>query len=106
MNDRKFDDLLKSYSDSPVPALPGSFTQDVLREIRMRKRPEESWLSEISALLFRPRLMAASLSLAILIGVLLPTMAGTSKSTLAAKSLGLEIFSDSGMPSGLLSQTQ
>ena len=111
MDDRKLDELLKSYAKAPVPALPGAFPQNVLREIRLRAadaHPAESWLTELYALFFRPRLLAASFTMAVIVGLVLPVMMGPPNSATAASSLGLEVFSHSmsQLPSGLLAKAQ
>jgi hypothetical protein len=109
MDDRNLNELLRTYAGAPIPALPGSFPQDVLREIRLRKDARKSdWLSEIYALLFRPGVLAASFSLAILVGVGLPAMMRPTNPGLTASSLGLGVFSSSmsELPSGTLASAQ
>jgi hypothetical protein len=111
MNDRNLDELLRNYADCPVPSLPGSFTQDVLREIRLRKtspRPAESWLSELYTLVFRPGFLAASFSLAIMVGIAFPAMMRPTNPSAIASSLGLDVFSRSmtELPSGTLANAQ
>ena len=109
MDDRNLIELLRSYADAPIPALPGSFPQDVLREIRLRNDARKSdWLSEIYALFFRPGVLAASLSLAVLVGFGLPTMMSPTNPGLTASSLGLGVFSHSmsELPSGMVASAQ
>jgi hypothetical protein len=111
MNDRDIDELLREYADSPVPSLPGSFTQDVLREIRLRNADldhGESWLSEVYALFLRPGLVAVTFSIAVAIGVAYPAMMSSPNSAIAVSSLGLDVFSHSTshLPSELLAKAQ
>jgi hypothetical protein len=111
MNDRNFDELLREYASSPVPSLPGSFIQDVLREIRLRKsssRHDEGWLSEVYALFFRPELLAATFSIAVAVGLAYPAMMSSPNPAIARSSLGLDVFSHSTnhLPSELLEKAQ
>jgi hypothetical protein len=109
MDDRNLNELLRSYADAPIPALPGSFPQDVLRAIRLRKDARKGdWLSEIYALFFRPGVLAASFALAVLVGFGLPVMMRPTNPGLAASSLGLGVFSRSmsELPSGMLASAQ
>jgi hypothetical protein len=111
MNDRNFDELLRKYADSPVPSLPGSFTQDVLREIRLRKessRHAESWFSEIYTLFFRPGPLVATFSLVALVALSYPSIMSSASSATAVSSLGLDVFSHSTihLPSELLSNAK
>jgi anti-sigma factor RsiW len=98
MDDRDLDEFLKRYANASVPALPGSFPQNVLREIRLRRgssRQKEGWLSELYTLFFRPGFMAASFSLAIVVGFAFPAMMRPANPALTANSLGLDVFSHS-----------
>jgi hypothetical protein len=98
-----FDELLAECRAAGIPALPGSFSADVLREIRLRssERKEESgWFSQLLACL-RPGMVAAGLGLALVVGVLFPGHTRESDSR-AADGLGLHVFSTSNMPSGVL----
>ena len=98
MDDLNLDKLLTRYAEAPVPALPGSFQQDVLREIRLRKgdsRQSDGWLSEIYTLFFRPGFLAASFSLAVAVGLAFPAMMRPAAPMQTASSLGLDVFSHS-----------
>ena len=102
MKRRNFDELLADCRMAGIPELPGSFSANVLREIRLRSTKQDSgWLSLLSACL-RPGMVAASLSIALVVGVLVPGLTRETGSSLAADGLGLNVFSTSHMPSGLL----
>lgn len=108
MKQPDFDELLADYRQSDIPALPGSFSSHVLREIRVRSAEagrEPGWFSALLACL-RPGMVAASLSVAISVGVLLPGLARANDHALAAAGLGLDIFSPTApnLPSGLLAK--
>jgi hypothetical protein len=99
-----FDELLAECRAAGIPALPGSFSAGVLREIRLRSsrsQEESGWFSQLFACL-RPGMVAASLGLALVVGVLVPGLTRESGDSLAADGLGLHVFSTSHMPSGLL----
>ena len=99
-----FDELLVGCRAAGIPALLGSFSADVLREIRLRRtqsQEEPGWFSMLLACL-RPGMVAASLGLALVVGVLVPGLTRESGNSLAADGLGLHVFSTSKMPSGLL----
>jgi len=99
-----FDELLAECQGAGIPALPGSFSANVLREIRLRRtgaKNESGWFSLLLACL-RPGMVAASLSIALVVGVLVPGLTRGTDSSMAADGLGLNVFSTSHMPSGLL----
>ncbi|MEI8387280.1 MAG: hypothetical protein WCG76_06740 [Verrucomicrobiota bacterium] len=99
-----FDELLAECRAAGIPALPGSFSTDVLREIRLRSsetKEESGWFSQLFACL-RPGMVAASLGLALVVGVLVPGLTRESVDSLAVDGLGLHVFSTSKTPSGLL----
>lgn len=73
MKPHELDPLLAELGARPLPGLPGSFRQDVWREIR-RRQPEcgPSWTERIEqwlAALLQPQPVLASLALAVFIGV-------------------------------------
>jgi len=77
MKYRHFEDLLAEFQRCDAPPLPISFPADVLREIRLRSASQQAacevgWLPSLRALLFRPSLLPASLSVAIAVGALMP----------------------------------
>lgn len=99
-----FDDLLTAYRQAAIPLLPSSFPSNVLREIRLRStesKTESGWFSSLFAFL-RPGMIAASLSLALAIGLLVPGLARGNDNSMTEIGLGLNVFSTSKMPSGLL----
>ncbi|MFA7343077.1 MAG: hypothetical protein WC003_02120 [Terrimicrobiaceae bacterium] len=99
-----FDGLLAEYCRTSVPALPSSFSANVLREIRLRGaeiKKESGWVASMFSCL-SPGMVAASLSVALVVGVFAPGLARGSDASMAANGLGLNAFSTSKMPSGLL----
>ena len=99
-----FDELMADCRLAGIPELPGSFSANVLREIRLRRTaPEQDsgWISQLLTCL-RPGMVAASLSIALVVGVLVPGLTHGSDNSMAAAGLGLNVFSASNMPSGLL----
>lgn len=99
-----FDELLVGYRQATIPALPGSFSADVLRAIRLRRAGvvrEAGWFSVLAACL-RPGMMTASLCLALLVGILGPGQIHRSGPAMATAGLGLNVFSTANMPSDLL----
>ena len=99
-----FDELLAGYRQVAIPELPGSFSADVLREIRLRGAgagTESGWFFSLFACL-RPGMIAASLSIALAVGALVPGLPRRTGSSMVAAGLGLNIFSSSAsnMPSG------
>ena len=104
MNKPDLDQLFAEYRRVDNPPLPGSFASHVLREIRLRRAEAETgWVSSLFACL-RPGMVAASLSVAISVGVLVPGLVRGIEPSNAADGLGLDVFSTSAanMPSGLL----
>lgn len=104
MKTRDFDELLADYRGAATPVLPGSFSANVLREIRLRgpgAKRESGWISLLSACL-RPGMVAASLSIALVVGMVVPGLTREHDHSPAADGLGLDVFSTSNMPSGLL----
>lgn len=102
MNKYHLDELLGNYAKTSAPPLPGSFSQNVLREIRLRKASQQEspgWLSEIYNGIFHPRLLTASLALAIVVAIAIPSTLSSSSPSRAATSLGLDVFSSAELPS-------
>lgn len=99
-----FDELMMKCRQAAIPALPGSFSANVLREIRQRSatdKTESGWFSLLFGFL-RPGIVAASLSLALAVGLLVPGLTRNDVNSMAADGLGLNVFSTSKMPSGLI----
>lgn len=104
MKKADFDELLADYRLARIPGLPGSFSANVLREIRMRstaRKQDSGWISLLLGCL-RPGMVAASLSIALVVGALAPGLTSGNRRSMAADGLGLHVFSTSAMPSGLL----
>lgn len=99
-----FDDLLTECRQTAIPSLPGSFSSHVLRDIRLRSeefQTESGWFFSLFVFL-RPGMMAAGLSLALAVGVLVPGFDRSNDNSMAVDGLGLNVFSTEKMPSGLL----
>lgn len=109
MNCRGFEDLLGEFRRRDVPALPGSFPSDVLREIRRRTAAdrEAGWLPLLLSL-FRPSLLAAGLSVAIAVGVVMPGIVRPADRSPVTSGPDLNVFSTDSpyFPSGLLAKTR
>ena len=104
MKRHNFDELLAECRVTGISALPGSFSADVLREIRLRRallNDESGWASQLLSCL-RPGMVAVGLVVALFVGALVPGLTRGDDRSLAADRLGLNIFSTSNMPSGLL----
>ena len=104
MNDSSLDDLLRQSASRSEAALPGTFQQNVRREIRQRKETEPRFAGSLFDLVLRPQVLFASLVLAVALGIGFgarsedPTIAET------RRALELEVFSASApaLPSTLL----
>jgi hypothetical protein len=72
MKTHEFDHVLTELGKRPLPDLPGSFRQDVWREIHQRQQePVVSWRGQIDqwlALFLQPQPILASLILAVMVG--------------------------------------
>ncbi len=109
MNDSKLDDLLAELARRKAPDLPGSFSQDVLREIRLRgSRSNESvpWMVRLLQSWLQPRSFALAVTAAVVFGAALPITWKSDSGSQAAASLDLNVFSSSApnAPSGLLAK--
>lgn len=107
MNYSKLDSLLAGLAERKVPDLPGSFSQDVLREIRLREsRAKESqpWLTRLLQSWLQPKTFAMAVTAAVIFGAAMPISLQTDSTTMAVKGLDLNVFSSSApnAPSGLL----
>jgi len=99
-----FDGIIDECRQTTVPALPSSFSANVLREIRQRSaedKTESGWFSLLFGYL-RPGIVAGSLCLALAVGVLAPGLVREDTNAMAADGLGLNVFSTSKMPSDLI----
>lgn len=111
MNEKRLDEVLNEYRAQCAPPLPGSFAQDVFREVRLRStQPKIGWLADLISTGLRPTTLAASFLLALAVGATLPVLARDSNPDsnpeLAITSLNLNVFSSTSaeIPSGLLSR--
>ena len=107
MNNSTLDGLLAGLAERKVPDLPGSFSQDVLREIRLREsRANESqpWLTRLLQSWLQPKTFAMAVTAAVIFGAAVPISLQTDNTTMAVKGLDLNVFSSSApnAPSGLL----
>ena len=92
-----FDDLVAEYRRTAIPALPSSFSSHVLREIRLRSaeaKCDAGWLSSLFSCL-RPGMVAASLIVALAVGVLAPGFGRANDNSTVVAGLGLHVFSSS-----------
>lgn len=103
------DSLLTAYRGTAIPALPGSFTDDVLRAIRLRKSETTStrhWCQDFLETVLRPSVLVTGVSVAIAVGGFVTYSTHPAETGLAVRGLDLGIFSSyaSGLPSGRLSR--
>lgn len=103
------DNLLAGLAQRPAPELPGNFTQDVLREIRLRGDRTGQTVPWFAALLqgwLRPAQLGFALALAMTVGVAAPFVLEANDTLAVTDGLGLRIFSasTSQAPSGLLAR--
>ena len=109
MNNSKLDGLLAGLAERKVPDLPGSFSQDVLREIRLRdSRADElqPWLTRLLQSWLQPKTFALAVTAAVIFGAAVPITLKPDSTSLAVTSLDLNVFSSSApnAPSGLLAK--
>jgi hypothetical protein len=92
----RIDALLKELGEIPRPRLPGNFNQRVWREVRLRQAAggeRHSWLPELLAFFLRPSPIAASLLVALAVGVAGNTASVfASRPEKAAAALSLGVF--------------
>lgn len=98
MNSDPLDELLRSYSQQPSPAPAERLSSDVWRAIKLSRR-QPFWSRMLPILSWRdvfaePRLVAAALAVAFLVGMLPAALIGREASPrLARESLHFEVFS-------------
>lgn len=102
-----FDSLLAQYGECPVPALPGSFSDDVLRRIRQSTHAEVrpgNWWHNFLETALRPALLVVGVSAALTVGAVFPHVMRSPDLDLTVSALDLGVFSSStqNLPSGLL----
>jgi hypothetical protein len=110
MSDSKLDDLLARLGRRDPSSLPGSFSQDVLREIRLRKSERADtlppWRAGLIQFWLRPQSFALAVTAAVMIGAMLPLAWQTDDTAQIIEGLDLNVFSSSApnAPSGLLAK--
>ena len=105
MHDQDLTELLRLQREKPMPALPASFQQDVLREIRrLSPDPAAGWLNWLLEPFRQPLFAGASLAFALVIGTVLGTYAMADDSRIASRALDLQVFTSRSpaLPSALL----
>ena len=108
MNQSSLDRLLQQRREKPAPALQGSFSQNVWREIHQRKAASDPAGASVSLWhwLLRPQIVLAALTLAIAVGVAVGAgnWAPVSQAAQTREALDLEVFGRdaSSLPSTLL----
>lgn len=108
MHDQDLTELLRLRREKTPPVLPGSFQQDVLREIRRRAAAQGAggpgWLNWLLEPFRQPLYAGASLAFAIILGAAFGGYAMADESRLASRALDLQVFTSrsSALPSTLL----
>jgi negative regulator of sigma E activity len=106
MNQSSLDRLLQQRWKQAEGTLPGSFSQNVWREIRQRKADEEPSTIAVSFWhwLLQPPAVAAALVLAVTVGVGVGSRPPISSAARAHQALDLQVFGGqaSALPSTLL----
>ena len=106
MDQPSLDRLLQQRRDKASASLPGAFSQNVWREIRMRKseRTESSSPFALWGWLLRPQMVVAAMVLSVGVGIGLGSRSQMSERTQARSALNLEVFGDASpaLPSTLL----
>jgi hypothetical protein len=108
MDDPTLDKLLDAYRERPRGSLPGSFQQNVWREIRRRKADDEAraaapwaWLLE---LVLRPQMVLAVLAFALVLGTAIGVQRPVREAAMTRAALDLQVFGGASpsLPSTLL----
>ena len=106
MDEKSLDDLLRQRRETTTPALSSSFSQDVWREIRLRRASETGAVGTLSIWpwLWRPQYIAAVLAVATLVGIGLGIRPRERMATRTEQALHLEVFGAAAptLPSTLL----
>lgn len=96
MDDQDLTALLHLHREKPLPALPLSFQEDVLRAIRRRSVEsacgKPGWLKWLLEPFRQPLFAEVSLSFAMLIGTALGAYAIADDAQIASRALDLEVF--------------
>lgn len=102
------DSLLPLYRERLVPTLPGSFSVDVLREIRQRRREtamSRNWWLDFLDLAMRPSPLAAALSVALVVSSLV-SYAATPSPNFSGHDMDVFSSATPNLPSGLLGRVR
>ncbi|MES2570851.1 MAG: hypothetical protein V4710_12465 [Verrucomicrobiota bacterium] len=106
MDQSALDRLLEQRRKKSVPALPGAFSQNVWREIRLRKAESESSVNPVSfwSWLFQRQHVLAVLLGAMLVGVGIGSRSSVSPASQTHEALDLQVFggNSEALPSTLL----
>lgn len=100
-----FETLLSRHRARSVPTLPGSFSGDVRRAIRLRASGDRlAWWEDALDVVRRPGVQFAALAAAVIIGLLAPGLRSEAGPLGAPMALGMDVFSSraASFPSGLL----
>ena len=109
MDDRTLTNLLAQLRAAPLPAIPGSFRQDVWRTIRQRSsQSAESWWAWFFEPLLKPAMAVSALALATVVGASLSVAMIGSRTAETRHALGLEVFSPSAptLPTSLMAHAR
>ena len=108
MDHSSLDRLLQERREKAASALPGSFSQNVWREIRQRKATREPSVNPASFWLWllRPQAVLAALALAITVGIGVGSRSPVSSAARAHQALDLQVFGGeaAALPSTLLAK--
>ena len=112
MNHENLDQLLAQRREAPLPRLPSSFQQDVWRAIRQRKAAQaeswHAWAGRLLEPLLHPAMLVCALSIALVLGVGVGTVASDRRATQTRYALNLEVFGSAspGLPATLMGHTK
>ena len=105
MDHSSLDRTLQQRREIASPELPGSFSQNVWREIRQRKAAQEPAVAvSFWHWLLRPQMVALALTVAVAVGVGVGSKRFVSSTMQTHQALDLQVFGDSAsaLPSTLL----
>jgi len=97
MNKRDLDELLRSYADKSVPALPSNLEDAVWRKIRLRRETpiHESFLDWLAAFIWREHTATAFVVAAMIFGAGLARFGqNTGAAHPISRALNLQVFSE------------
>lgn len=109
MDEALLDQLLQQGREKRSAGLPGAFSQNVWREIRLRRSQSEETAGRIElwGWLLRPQMVVAALALAITVGISVGRQQYMSSAAQTHAALDLQVFGESSaaLPSTLLAST-